>query len=551
MVNDITHGTSPTRTCTLLRRGLPALRQRTAYCGALARPRSATGSLAARFRPSAILFALSLVLAGCAVGPRFQRPPYPKGATYLPKSTSHPMSTSGAADSSEQKLELGTDLPGQWWELFHSPELRKLVKRALVKNQDLKAAQAALNQAQENLYAAQSSLFPTLGGALQAQRAQINAASLGFPAINPTFSVVTGTLSATYFPDIWGGLRRQIEALGAGVDYQRFQLEATYLTLTSQLVNTAISIASIRGQLSETNRIIATEAAQLAIMRRQLAIGGISKTEILLQQTTLAETRATLPPLLKQLSLLQNQLTALVGQFPNDGLQPHFTLDNLSLPKRLPISLPSKLIEQRPDIRAAEALLHAASAKVGIATANQFPQFTISVSTGGTADGFTNLFSAATGIWSIMGGVSQTLFDAGALQDKKRAAADALLEASAQYRATVIKAFQNVSDALQSTQIDAATFKARVRAEKSADQSYALAKEKYHWGAIDYLSLLQADRALLHAKLSLIQARAARLSDTVVLFQSLGGGWWNRRDASQAPQGSALFSPTFATTLRQ
>ena len=504
-----------------------------------------------RLKSTATLLVLSLALAGCAVGPHFYRPTVPKGATYILKSTTQPVSTSGIAVGGKQKLELGGNLPGQWWELFHSPALSTLVKRALAKNPDLKAAQAALYQAQENLYAGRSSFFPTLQGGLQSQREQINGASLGLPGIHSTFSVVTGTLSATYSPDIWGEFRRQVEALGAKVDYQRFELEATYLALTSKIVITAINIASIRGQISETRQIISTDANELSIVRRQFAIGGASRTDVLLQKTSLAEARAKLLPLLKQLSLLQNQLNALAGRFPNDSLNSNFSIDTLSLPGRLPITLPSKLIEQRPDIRAAEALLHAASAQVGIATANQLPQFTIGASAGETATGFTNLFSAATGIWSIMGGVSQTLFDAGALQDKKRAAIDALLQATAQYRSTVIKSFQNVSDALQAVQLDATALHAQAEAEKSAHQSYSLAKEQYRCGSISYLTLLTSDRTWQRAKLSLIRAQSARLSDTAVLFQALGGGWWHRRDAADTPKKQNSLSLSIGTEFRK
>jgi NodT family efflux transporter outer membrane factor (OMF) lipoprotein len=501
-----------------------------------------------RLRHSLLPLVLSLTLAGCTVGPEFHEPTLPKDATYISSSAVPPNFTSAGTVRGDQHLELGRDLPGQWWKLFRSPELTALVKTALKQNPDLKAAQAALNGATEILYANETNLIPTFAGQLQAQREQINGASLGLPNIRPTFSVITGSLTSSYDPDIWGDIRRQVQTFGAQVDYQRFELEAAYLSLTSKVVTTAINIAAIRSQISVTRDIISTESRELTIIHHQLLVGAASKIDVLQQKTSLAIARAKLPPLIKQLLLLQNELRALTGVYPNNTIYMDFSLKSLRLPHRLPISLPSSLIAQRPDIRATGALLRAACAKLGIAVANQLPQFAISASIGGTADGFTNLFSATTGVWSIMGGVSQTLFDAGALQDKKRAAADAVSQASDQYRSTVIAAFQNVSDALHAVQVDKSAFYAQANAEKSAAQTYSISRERFHDGDADYITLLTTDRTWQQTRLSLIKARAARLTDTVALFQALGGGWWNRHDMPATPHpSSALTLPIVST----
>jgi NodT family efflux transporter outer membrane factor (OMF) lipoprotein len=306
----------------------------------------------------------------------------------------------------------------------------------------------------------------------------------------------------------------------------------------------------LRGQIAATEEIIKTEADQLDVVGQQVAAGGASRADLLTQQATLAQSRATLPPLRKQLALQRDQLTALVGSFPSQELDARFDLADLTLPVDLPLSLPSQLVEQRPDVRAAEAQFHAASANLGVAIANQLPQFSISGTLGTTAEGFTNLFTPATGVWSIVGGITQTLFDAGTLLHKKRAAAAGLEQAAAQYRSTVIKALQNVADALRALQFDADTLHEQAAAEKAAADSLALARVQYQAGAISYLTLLNADRTWQQARISLVQAEAARFADTAALFQALGGGWWHRTDVAADENGPDHLTPPLAAALQ-
>ena len=321
---------------------------------------------------------------------------------------------------------------------------------------------------------------------------------------------MTPQLSLSYAPDVFGGTRRQIESLAAQAEFQRFELEATYLTLTSNVVVAAVQEASLRGQIAATQDIIKNQAQQLNIVRQRFTLGAASQADVLTQEAQLAQTRTTLPPLQKQLAQTRNQLTALSGQLPSHETSETFSLDSMHLPQDLPISLPSQLVEQRPDVRAAEAQLHSASAEIGVATANQLPQFTISGTVGTAALGFSNMFAPGTGVWSIIGGVTQTLFDAGTLLHKKRAAVDAFDQTAAQYRSTVIKACQNVADALRALQSDADAIVAQSAAERSAFASLDLAQRQYQLGGIDYLTLLNAQRTWQQARISLVQAEANR-----------------------------------------
>ncbi len=492
-----------------------------------------------------------LMLAGCAVGPNFHAPAAPQVDGYTPEKPADPAATTNVNAGAPQRFDVGRDIQGEWWTLFHSEPLDRLVQQALKANPDVDAAQAALRQAQENAYAGEGALFPSASASFQPERERLSGASFGAPNVSPTFSLVTAQVSVSYAPDIFGGTRRQIESLRAKAEYQRFELEATYLTLTSNLVVAAVNEASLRGQIEATEQIIKAESDQLGVVRQQLAAGGASRADLLTQQATLAQSSATLPPLRKQLALQRDQLAALVGGFPSQEIDARFDLADLTLPVDLPVSLPSQLVEQRPDVRAAQAQFHSASADVGVAIANQLPQFSITGTAGYAGEGFTNLFSPATAIWSIAGGITQTLFDAGTLLHKKRAAVDALDQTAAQYRGTVIRAFQNVADALRALQFDADTLHEQAAAEKAAADSLSLSRVQYQAGAISYLTLLNADRTWQQARLLLVQAEAARLSDTAALFQALGGGWWHRTDVAADPKGGPdILTPPLAAALR-
>jgi NodT family efflux transporter outer membrane factor (OMF) lipoprotein len=498
----------------------------------------------------ATLLLAALLLSGCEVGPNFQHQAAPAGAGYTQEKPTDPIATAAVKSGTMQSFSIGKDIQGEWWTLFHSDALDRLVRRALQANPNVDAAQAALRQAKENAYAGEGALFPSASASFQPERERVSGAAFGLPSLSSTLSLVTAQLNVSYALDVFGGTRRQIESLQAQAEYQHFELEATYLTLTSNVVATAVSEASLRGQIAATQEIIKADADQLDLVRQQFTIGSASRADVLTQQATLAQSRATLPPLRKQLAQEHDQLAALVGGFPNQDLGASFDLASLQLPEDLPVSLPSQLVEQRPDVRAAEAQFHAASASLGVAIANQLPQFSITGSVGTEALGFSNLFTPATAVWSIAGGITQTLFDAGTLLHKKRAAAAALDQAAAQYRGTVITAFQNVADALRALQYDADTLHEQAAAEQAASDSLALARVQFSAGSLSYLNLLNADRTWQQARLALVQAEAARFADTAALFQALGGGWWHRNDVAADANGPDHVTPPLAAALQ-
>ncbi|HET7884039.1 MAG TPA: efflux transporter outer membrane subunit [Acetobacteraceae bacterium] len=476
---------------------------------------------------------VALTIGGCTVGPDFLRPSAPEDTGYTPEPLAVKTASVRTRGGETQHFLAARDIPGDWWTLFHSASLNRLIEQSLRANPDLDAAQAALRQAQENLYAGEGALYPNASLGIQAEKQRFSGASFGQPSQHATFGLVTPSLNISYVPDVFGGTRRQIESLEAQAEYQGFQLEAAYLTLTSNVVVAAVQEASLRGQIAATEAIIKDQAQSLNLVRQRFSLGGASQADVLTQEAQLAQTRATLPPLQKQLAQTRNQLTALAGALPAHETRETFSLDSMRLPQDLPVSLPSQLVEQRPDIRAAEAQMHSASAEIGVATANQLPQFSITAALGTASTSFTNMFAPGSGVWSIAGGITQTLFDAGTLLHKKRAAVAAFEQTAAQYRSTVIKACQNVADALRALQSDAEAMVAQSAAERSAAASLDLARRQYQLGAIDYLTLLNAQRTWQQARISLVQAEANRYADTAALFQALGGGWWHRSDMTR------------------
>ena len=479
---------------------------------------------------------LLIALAGCTVGPDFVRPELAADADYTQQAFTRTVQADIGAGGAAQRLIAGMDIPGQWWTLFRSPELNALVEEALRANPDVSAAQAALRQANELVYADQASLFPSVGANLSKTREKVSGASTG-AASAPILTLSSASLNVSYAPDVFGGTRRQIESSTAQAQYQRFALEATYLTLSTNVVNTAVNLASLRDQIAATGQIIQLQSDQLDLLQAQRRLGAIADTDVLTQQTALAQTRATLAPLQKQLAQTRNQLMAYLGRFPNQDKGERFNLVSLHLPQELPVSLPSALVSQRPDVRSAEAQLHEASANIGVAVANQLPQFSITGSLGSTVASGSTLFSAGSGVWSLAGAIAQPLFDAGALEHRKRAAVAAYDQSAAQYRGTVITAFQDVANVLRALEADAEALKQQVAAERSAQASLALVQAQYRLGAVAYINLLTAQQTYQNTVLTRVQAQAVRYSDSAALFQALGGGWWNRRDVDPGSKG--------------
>jgi NodT family efflux transporter outer membrane factor (OMF) lipoprotein len=486
------------------------------------------------------------LLAGCAVGPDFEPPPAPDVSGYTAQPLPQQTAAADVKGGEAQRFVHDLDIPGQWWTLFHSEALTKLVEDAIAHNPTLSAAQAALRQAWENVYAEQGAFFPTATVSFSPSRNKTatGAVSPASATGKPWFTLYTATLAVSYMPDVFGGVRRQVESDEATAVYQRFQLEAAYLTLTSNVVAAAVQEASLRGQIGATHEIIRIQSDSLDILHKQLQLGQVAEADVAAVEATLAQAEATLPPLEKQLATQRDMLTALLGRFPSQEPSETFELASLQLPQELPVSLPSKLVEQRPDVQSAAAQLHAASASIGVAVAAILPTFTLTPSAGLASNQFDQLFmTPGTAFWSLIGNVTQTVFDAGALLHKKRAADAAFDQAAEMYRSTVIAAFQNVADSLHAVLSDADTLKATYAAERAAFKSLEITRAQLRLGAIGYLGLLTAENTYDTALLALVQAQAARYADAAALFQALGGGWWNRTDAPQFKAWDILFIP--------
>jgi NodT family efflux transporter outer membrane factor (OMF) lipoprotein len=497
------------------------------------------GAVRAGLRAAGALAALATALttlSACAVGPNYHRPPAPAAGDYGSAPAKGATVESPGHDGAAQTLTPGLDISGEWWTLFGSEKLTALIDQSLKGNPNLVAAQAALRQAQDLYKAQRTSLLPVVSGEFDAQRAKNPVVTLAnptnLPQANPYYNLYTAQLDLSYSPDVFGGTRRGLEAARAGVAATRFELIATYVTLSSNVVVTAVQEASLRGQIAATQRLLELERQLTETVRQQRSLGTASDLDLLAQESAEAQTAATLPPLEKQLGQTRDALTALLGRLPSEEPPETFTLDELTLPTELPVSLPSKLVEQRPDVRQAEENLHAASANVGVALANMLPQFTISADTGSASLAINKLFSPYTGFWDLGASLTQTLFDAGALIYKKKAANAALDEAGAEYRAAVILACQNVADTLRALKSDADALKATAEADVAARKSFELARQQQQMGAISLVALLNAEQTYQQAEVALVQARANRYADTAGLFQALGGGWWNSSEAS-------------------
>jgi len=486
----------------------------------------------------------ALLLAACAVGPNYRRPSLPPASSYapapLPSATAAAPCPTGAA----QSLIVGRDISAEWWTLFQSPALNALIQRAFVANPTIDAAVASLRQAQEYVYAQRGYFFPTLQASYQAQRTKLSGNTATSAAPGPqgngqviaplapaqpvTYTFHTAQLTVGFTPDVFGLNRRELESLQAQADAARFQLEAAYVTLASNVVAAALEEASIRAQISAVRAIIEANRHSAEIVRTQLRLGYAARLDVAAQEAALAQAQAQLPPLEKQLAQTRDLLRVLVGNAPDHDVPETFELSQLHLPQALPLSLPSKLIEQRPDVRAAEEQVHAASAQVGIALANRLPQFSLSGDLGGNATKFSQMFLSSGTFWDVIGGVSETIFDGGTLRHRQRAAEQGLVQAAAQYRSTVLGAFQNVADTLHALYSDSDELKTATAAELAARVTLELTRKQLQSGYVNGLALLSAEQSYEQAEITLIQAQVSRYGDTAALFQALGGGWWNR-----------------------
>jgi NodT family efflux transporter outer membrane factor (OMF) lipoprotein len=546
--------------------------------------------------------ALLVFLASCTVGPDFKVPNPPDVQSLTPR----PLPDRVVADGEAQRFAHGHDLPGNWWTLFRSRALTELMERALRNNHDLKAAQATLRVARANYEAQQGALFPVVSVSEVSSRQKVATADLSAPTVSgsPYFTLHTAQLTISYVPDVFGGVRRQVEAASAQAESQSFQLEATYLTLTSNIALAAIQEASLNEQVRETKLAIAAEQTLAEGEQYAASFESASARDWAALRAAIYQAKQTIPLLNKQLAMQRDLVTALTGQFAGADLPVHFS--TLRLPRDLPVVLPSQLVEQRPDVRAAQANLHAAGALVGVAIANRIPLFNIAGNIGRTSSQFSNLGSPAPQFlfWTVAGSVTQTIFDGFTLAQRQRAAEAGWAQAAEQYQSTVVIAFQNVADALQAIELDGSSARDAIAATTAAQENLCLTvagfagydgrdeprnadlkhvktndralkdaigqrfgewwesvckpdadiREKLRNEATDAggsapsgIDVVTSEQLYLATRLSLVTARAARYTDVVALFQALGGGWWNRADVED-PGASALVAGTRAAS---
>jgi NodT family efflux transporter outer membrane factor (OMF) lipoprotein len=505
-------------------------------------PVSETAGSAQAMRPfqssfcrGACLLVILAMLAACAVGPNFVRPSSPAVDRY----TVEPLlAATVAADNQAQRFTSGAALTADWWRLFQSAELDAVVRQALADNPTLQAAAASLRQSQHQLRAGYGVFFPQAGAELDAIRERIVPLEEGLQAQPQVFNLVTLSGTISYALDIFGGERRMVEGLKAQVDYQRYASQAAYLTLSANVVNTIIARAAYVAEVRVTEQLIALQRQQLKSTEVEVRAGTAPYSDVLSLRSLIAANQATLAPLKQQISHTEDLLATLEGVTPAKATLPEIELTGLSLPVELPVSLPSDLARQRPDILSSEAQLHAASANIGVATAAMFPSVSLSATYGGAGSSFGNLSAASGRFWSIGPSATVPIFQGGRLWYGRKAAIDAYQVAQATYRQTVLDAFAQVADSLKALEHDAQALQAEVDAQRAAGEALALLQVSYHAGLVAYLDVWAADVQFHEATIGYLQAVAQRYQDTVALFVALGGGWWNsprHGDPSEAP----------------
>jgi NodT family efflux transporter outer membrane factor (OMF) lipoprotein len=481
-----------------------------------------------------IVICLTMLLTSCAVGPNFKKPAAPPVKEYTPNPVSTTASTTNVAGGEAQRFVTGQDIAGDWWTLFHSKPLNDLIERSLKASPNIAAGQAALTMARENVKAQRGAFYPSVAASFAASRQHTASELAPIPNANEfSYDLFTPQVTVSYVPDVFGLNRRTVESLNAQVEEARFALVATHITLSANVVAAAIQEASLREQIDATRHLIEINTNMLRILKTQFSNGYADRLDVAAQESQLAQILATLPPLVKQLAQQRDLLAALSGGFPSEGPTEKFELSGLKLPEELPLSIPSQLVQQRPDVRQAEENVHAASAQIGVAVANRLPNFMLSADLGSDALVFGQMFSSGTGFWSLAGSVTQPIFQGGALLHRERAAEAAFTNAAEQYRGVVITAFQNVADTLTALKQDAEALNAAAAATDAAKITLDLSRQQWQSGYASYLSLLTAEQAYNQAVLNLIQTQASRYADTAALFQALGGGWWHRADLVQ------------------
>lgn len=484
-----------------------------------------------RAAPVASALIAAAVLGGCTAGPDFHRPPAPDTTAYRPAGESSPVNTAAAtaqrrapaASPYAQRILLGTPAAPQWWTLFDSPQLDDLMRRAIADNRDLAAAKATLAQARELVAAQTGQLYPQVGLQAGTGRQKYGAEFLGTFAVAPFTYEAVGA-SVHYLLDYDGLIARSIEEQKALEQYQRSELQAARLTLTGDVASEAVIIAATREQIRAAAELLCEDRNNLSLVRTAFANGSVSKLDVLTAQSQLAGDQTLLPPLYQQLATARHALAVLLGRPPADWSQPDLELTDMRLPRELPVSVPSQLVRRRPDILAAQAQLHAATAAVGVATANLYPQIALTATLGQQALRPAKLFDASSTAWSLIAGLTQPLFDGGTLRAERRAALDALQASAARYQEVVLDSFGQVADLLDALDHDAQLVAAQANARDTSQASLDLARQSYQAGNSGLLQVLDAQRERQRAQLGFLQAQSRQYLDTIQLLLAVGGG---------------------------
>jgi len=471
-----------------------------------------------------ILTALIVLVGGCVVGPDFIRPAAPSVATYTSEKAAPKLAPGGGEPS--QRLEVSQAIPAAWWQLFRSPELDDVVRQAIAGSPTIEAAKARLAQAQQAVLEARGAYYPQIDFAASAERQKGPPIALGIRPTHDlpaTFNLFALGPTVSFNPDVFGLTARGVEQKQALAENQLYQLAAAQLAIIGNAVTEALIIASARQQIDAIAAIIADDEKLLALMQQRFEAGKSSRSDVLTAETQLANDSTLRPPLSQQLAAAQDALAILVGKSPAEWIPPAFALVNLTLPDTLPISVPSALVRQRPDILAAEAQLHASSAAIGVTTAQMYPSFELSASVGTAALAATSLGSSV--IWTLASGLTAPIFHGGALTAQKEGAIDAFHVSLATYRQTVLLSFGQVADTLRALGHDADWVKATRSALDTSDASLGLQRVSYAAGKIDGLRLFNSERSYQQARFSYTRAKAQRYLDSALLLVAMGGGW--------------------------
>ncbi len=471
-----------------------------------------------------LLVGSTALLLGCTVGPDFARPKPPQTDRY--NHEADPTQTV-KADAISQNFEADTKMVSEWWKLFNSPKLDTAVKNAIANNLQLDAAQASLRQSKENLQAGYGIFYPQINADFGGKRQKFSPQLFGSNAPSSIFNLVTLSASASYALDIFGGERRVIEGLQSKLDLQRSLVQGTYIVLTGNIVNTFIAEAAYREQIGITEKIIALQKEQIKITEKQVEAGTTPYANVLALISQLNVSEATLPPLKQKLSQTEHLLATLSGRSPAEWISLDASFDELTLPGHLPLSLPTDLIKQRPDILAAEAQLHSASADIGVATAALFPSFTLNAGYGQNSMSMNTLFKSNSNFWSTGANLDVPLFNGGTLLSQRQSAIEGYNASLANYRQTVLSAFAQVADTLTALEHDAESLDAQSRGLSTAEDALQLTQANYQAGMVNDLQVIIANEQYLQAKIGYIESKTQRFQDTVVFFVALGGGWWN------------------------